>query len=305
MKYIQSLTRRDFLTSLALAAPAISLMDTPTVMGAASASQRFPILAFSKASQDLGFEETADLVAEVGYDGIECPVRKGGQVLPERVEEDLPKLVEALKKRNCGHLIMATDIHNVTDPLTERVLRTASRLGIKRYRLGQERYREGRSVPDQLKEMTAELRDLVALNKELGVCAGFQNHSGGDLIGAPVWDIYEVIKDLDPEHIGVFFDIAHATIEGGYAWTIHAQLMEPYFRSVYVKDFTWKKTNNRWTAAWCPLGEGMVNRAFFERLKRSNFRGPISQHHEYPISTGKARVEVLKKDLRTLQSWLA
>ena len=41
----------------------------------------------------------AELVAEVGWDGIECPVRSKGQVEPERVEEDLPKMVEALRMK--------------------------------------------------------------------------------------------------------------------------------------------------------------------------------------------------------------
>lgn len=305
MKYSCSLSRREFVTGLALTAPLLSQWGMPSLLGATATKRRYPIIVFSKAFQELDFEATADLVAEVGYDGIECPVRKGGQVLPERVEEDLPKMVEALKKRNCGHLLMATDIRNVTDPLTEKVLRTASKLGLRLYRLGQKRYVANRSVPEQLREMTAELRDLVALNKELGLCGGFQNHSGSDLIGAPIWDIYEAIKDLDPQHIGVCFDIAHATIEGGYAWKIHAQLMEPYFRSVYVKDFTWKRTPRGWNATWCPLGEGMVHQAFFQRLRQSNFAGLLCQHFEFPIGTGAERIRALKQDLQKLESWLS
>ncbi|MFM8358676.1 MAG: sugar phosphate isomerase/epimerase, partial [Verrucomicrobiota bacterium] len=63
---------------------------------AAAPAPRWPIIGFSKPFQTLDPEQTADTVAEIGWDGIECPVRAKGQVLPERVEEDLPKFVEAL-----------------------------------------------------------------------------------------------------------------------------------------------------------------------------------------------------------------
>jgi hypothetical protein len=45
-----------------------------------------------------------------GWDGIECLVRPKGQVLPDHVDEDLPKFVEALKQR--GHAIhtITTDV---------------------------------------------------------------------------------------------------------------------------------------------------------------------------------------------------
>ena len=96
---------------------------------------------------------------------------------------------------------------------------------------------------------------------------GVQNHSGHDKIGAPIWDIYELIKDIDPEHLGTCFDIGHATVEGGSSWPIEAKLMEPYLACVYVKDFLWKKSDKGWSTEWVPLGEGMVNRAFFGWLK--------------------------------------
>ncbi len=264
-----------------------------------------PILAFSKAFQHLGFEDTADLVAEVGFDGIDCPVRKGGHVVPERVEDDLPKLVAALKKHGRHLPSIVTDVTGVGDPLTERVLRAASKLGIRLYRLGFMNYQPDTPLPKQLDEVRARLRDLVALNKELGMCAGFQNHSGGTNIGGPVWDIYEVIRDLDSEHIGTFFDIAHATIEGGHSWELHARLMQPFFKAVYVKDFLWQKEDRGWESRWCPLGEGMVSRKFFAKFVRAGFGGPIVQHHEYPLGTGRELVSALKKDLATLRTWLA
>jgi len=58
----------------------------------------------------LSYDETADVFAELGFDGIEAAVRPGGHVLPERVEEDLPKFAEALKKRGLEITILTSGI---------------------------------------------------------------------------------------------------------------------------------------------------------------------------------------------------
>ena len=137
------------------------------------------------------------------------------------------------------------------------------------------------------------------------MCAGFQNHSGADYVGAPVWDIHEVIRDLEPTHQGVCFDIGYATVEGGLAWPTHAQLMEPYYCCVFVKDFTWQRTGRGWSVQWGPLGEGMVQRRFFDWLRTTSFRGPVSLHVEYPAGTGAALVTQLKRDTAVLKEWIA
>lgn len=293
-------SRRSFLATVAAAALA------PRVTSAAESkpAERFPLITFSKPFQDVGFERTADIVAEVGWSGIECPVRAKGQVLPEKVEDDLPKLNEALVKRGLTLSLITTDIGKV-DPLAERVLRTAAKLGVKRYRLTFFKYDLTKAIPPQIAEVKARLRDLAALNKELGMKAGFQNHSGATYMGAPIWDIYELVHDIDPEHLGACFDIGHATLEGGTSWPIEAKLMEPFLTCVYVKDFYWEKGAKGWAAKWGPLGEGMVKKEFFDWLKKSAYTGPISQHCEYLTGDGPEQMAAMKKDCALLKQWLA
>jgi sugar phosphate isomerase/epimerase len=100
------------------------------------------------------------------------------------------------------------------------------------------------------------------------------------------------------------FDIGHATIEGGLSWPIQAKLLEPFYAAVYVKDFYWKKVQPAWRVEWCPLGQGMVHRAFFDTLKRSPYAGPISQHHEYELGDHRQMIAAMRNDLRVLQAWL-
>jgi L-ribulose-5-phosphate 3-epimerase len=116
--------------------------------------------------------------------------------------------------------------------------------------------------------------------------------------------VWTMIKDLDPRHMGVCFDIGHATLEGGTAWPIQSRLLQPHFSVVYVKDFFWDKTDKGWRANWVPLGEGMVDKAFFTWLKTTPYTGPISQHHEYDHGQGKPMIARMQKDLQVLKGWL-
>jgi len=289
-------TRRQFLTTAALAAAAAT---TPRAY--AAADPRFKIIAFSKPFADLNFEDTADFVADIGWDGIECAVRaKAGHIAPEKVEDDLPKMVEALKKRGKEVTIVTTEITKL-NPLAERILRTSAKLGIKKYRFGFEKYTKDKPVPETVREVGAALKDLAAFNRELGIQGGWQNHSGSDYVGAPIWDVWTMIKDLDPNHVGMCFDIGHATLEGGLSWPVQARLMEPFYVAVYLKDFRWEKTAKGWEPLWCNFGEGTVQKSFLANLKKSAFTGPLAQHHEYKaLGTGKEMIANMKKDLATL-----
>lgn len=299
-----SLSRREFLQTTSLGATLVATF--PSVLRAAPPALRWKVIAFSKPFTHLNYEDTADLVADVGWDGIECPVRKTStHIDPERVEEQLPKMVEALKKRGREVSMITTDITGVS-PQAEKILRTAARLGIRKYRLGALHYVSNRPVPDQLAEFKVRIRDLAQLNHAVGIQGGVQNHSGRDYFGAPVWDAFEVIRDLPPADIGIAFDIGHATLEGGLSWPIQAHLAEPRYSVVYVKDFRWEKQAAGWNPVWCALGQGMVSSKFFDTLGKSKFAGPVCQHHEYELGKTPAdNIRHFKDDLKTLRGWLS
>ncbi len=298
-----SISRRDFVSQSALAAAAVAAS-----VGSVNAApaQPFKIIAFTKPFDKSSPEETADIVADIGWDGVEFAVRKkSGHVDPERVEEDLPKFAEALKKRGKTIDIVTTEIVKL-DPLAEKILRTCAKLGIKKYRFGFTKYAKDKPVADTVREQGAALKELAAFNAEVGMQGGWQNHSGVDYVGAPVWDLWTMIRDLDPKHIGVCFDIGHATLEGGLSWPIQARLMEPFYVAVYLKDFYWQKGEKGWAPLWCNFGEGSVQKSFLTNLKASKFTGPLSQHHEYKtLGTGAEMIANMKKDLAKLREWLA
>jgi sugar phosphate isomerase/epimerase len=296
-------TRRMFLAQTATVLATSPLL---CAAGQASAAVEWPVLGFIKPFQKLSYTEIADISSEVGWEGIECPVRKGGTIEPSKVEEELPRLVEALRKNQSEISIIATDIDDAEDALTGKVLRAAQKLGIKRYRLKHLYYDLTQPIDTQLTGFKAKLRDLAELNRELGLQGTFQNHSGKNYVGAPVWDIWAMLREVDPKYLAAYLDIGHATIEGGYSWPIQARLIRALLGVVSVKDFTWKQnaSRKRWDAEWCPIGEGAVQSDFFSYLKSSNWSGPVCQHYEYELGEGRQMIQALKKDQAALKKWL-
>ncbi|MCO6047103.1 sugar phosphate isomerase/epimerase [Aeoliella sp. ICT_H6.2] len=297
---LQQINRRHWLGGAAALSAAAVLPRS--IAGAAEAESRTPIIcAFIKFVQSLSYDALAEQIAAIGYDGIESTVRKGGHVDPQRVEEHLPQLVEAAQKAGIQVTIMTTDVLGLDQPLSERVLRTGAGLGIKKYRMGFYRYDLKQDIIQQLDEIRTRLRELAALNRELGMTAVYQNHSGANFVGAPVWDVHYLLDGIDPTEIGSAFDIRHATVEGGLSWPVQYNLMKPHIGAVFVKDFVWKgkKVQN------VPLGDGRIDPKFFAMHKASGIQCPYSIHVEYLEQAGtKQNMQALANDLQQLKQWL-
>jgi sugar phosphate isomerase/epimerase len=297
--------RRSFLKQAALLTGALA--TAAPAQAAAPKARPNKLCFFTKHLQGLSFDDIASISAEVGVDGIEAPIRPLGHVEPARIEEDLPKLVEALKKQNLELTLMTSGINQVSaEQHTEKVLRTAAALGVKRYRMNYFKYDLTKPILPQLDEIKVKVRDLVALSRELGIQPLFQNHSGKDYVAAPIWDMYSIMREYPLEQFGFAFDILHATVEGGLSWPIDAALVADHFGAVYFKDFKWVGRK----IAVCPLGEGQVSPDFAKGLLKRGYKGPISLHVEYlkgntkdPAFVKECRESHLR-DLKVLKEWM-
>ena len=178
------LNRRAFLASAAagtLAAGTLTAAEPP-VAGPPARSKN-SLCAFVKFLQTMDNDTLSRTIAEMGFDGIEATVRGKGQVLPERVVDELPKLVESLARHHLEITVMASDVNRVDQPHTEKVLRTAASLGVKKYRMAYYRYDADRPIIAQLDSFKPALLELAALNRELGMTAVYQNHAGNRTVG--------------------------------------------------------------------------------------------------------------------------
>jgi sugar phosphate isomerase/epimerase len=294
--------RRQFSKIVVAAAGAMAVPGFSRANSEDSPAKRFTYCAFVKFLTDLDFNELADAIAEAGFDGVEVTARKKESYIHlDRAEEELPRLKEALAKRNLEITILTTDIMRADEPGAESLLRAAVKNGVKRYRLGFLRYDLKRPILPQLAAMQPVFRDIAAMNRDLGIEALYQNHCGADMLGATVWDLHSLIKDYPVNEIGCVFDIRHAVVEAGEAWPIYWDLMKPHLGAISVKDFNWKGRKSQHV----PLGTGRLDPDFFELVRDSKFAGPISVHVEYAGDRGaKANVEALKTDFATLRKWM-
>lgn len=278
------LSRRDFLR--------VSSAVTLTAGVPVAAGQPLPakpgggfkgiLCLFSKPVPEKNWRELAQSAKSAGFGGIDLTVRKGGHVLPERVAEDLPKAVAAIHEEGLEVPMITTELLSAPDPTAKPVLQSAARLSIPYFKPGYYPYRFI-DVRKELKAAGNEFRQLVELGQECGIQAGYHNHDG--YVGAPIWDMASVMDTLDPKWAGYYFDLNHATAEGGVSgWRIAANLVLPRLKMVAVKDFYWEKTAKGWRTRDCPLGEGMCHwNEFLGTIAKANFQGPFSLHLEYEI----------------------
>ena len=287
--------------------------------GSLRAKQKLKVAIFSKHLQFVQGEELARTAAEVGFDGVDITARKGGHVEPAAVAKDLPALVKIIRDHGLEVPMITTDVADAETPFTEDLLKAASALGIRYYRFGAFKWDPKQSYAAQIEAMKPRLSRLAALNSRYQTCAIYHTHSGAGLVGASIWDLHEIMHDLDPKLVGINYDVGHATIEGGLGgWIASFRISGPHLRGIAVKDFVWAKdAKGAWREEWKPIGEGMVKfDQFFGMVAETDFNGPLQLHFEYPLggaNNGARTLTVprdqvlatMKKDLSAVRGHLA
>lgn len=289
-----------------------ALLAGPLAFAGASRSDKISI--FSKNLQWLPSEKLGAVVKQLGFDGVDLTVRPGGHIEPAKVATDLPALVKNLRTQGVEVYSLVTAIDDAS-PLAEEIIRVASSLGIRYYRLNWFPYDASLDIDKNLQEFRRRFERIANLNEKYNVHGAYQNHAGS-VLGASIWDLYTVLKDLNPKYIGCQYDIRHACVEGFNSWINDFQRIAPYVHCYNIKDFRWVTTNGKWKEESVPLGSGTVDFAkFFRLLDQYQIAGPVSLHYEYALGGAEngAReisisedqiLDAMKKDLITLRSFM-
>ena len=312
---METVQRRTFLKKMAMAGLAVPAL-APSELWPGMTSAAPDVCIFSKHLQWLEFEEMGAYVRDLGFDGIDLTVRRGGHVEPAEVVRKLPGAVRKIRKGGARVPMMTTNISDADDPHTAEVLETAAGEGIGFYRMDWYRYDPALEILDNLDIFKRKMEKLAGLNEKYRIHGGYQNHSGS-YVGASVWDVRHMLEGLDPHWTGCQFDIRHATVEGGESWATDFRLIRNFVRSSVIKDFHWaQRDDGRWFVRNVPLGDGMVNfGTYLDLYRQYGISGPVSLHVEYDIFpvpeeslSKKEKMQIamaaLKNDLRFLREAL-
>ena len=308
------LNRRDFMTLGALAVAGCGTIEMPQARNARPAAvpsaagtkpsappppppppkPKAEFHVFSKMFQPpmcKDYDATAELMAKAGFDGIEWTVRPNGHVLPERAKEDLPKAVAAARKQGLKSTMLVTAVTDGDDSASEVLLKTAADNGFKLFRPGYFFYDLKKETFQQsMDRIRRGFASLAKLAERTGLFCAYQNHSswGPNLFGGLVWDIHEMIRDLDPKVVGVEYDPMHAFYETGLSWSHGLDLVADRIGAVCLKDFHFvlsKKDAKNHAKFMCPAGKGVVPwQEVKQRLEANKVKVPFTVHFERDLA---------------------
>ncbi len=244
------ISRRALLAGAASA----SLLARPAL-----ANAKLKVAIFSKHLQFLQGEELARAAADIGFDAIDITVRKGGHVTPERV---------AARTAAAGGRHPPPRPRSAHDHHRHRGRRNAVRRRHAAHRrrpghpplpLRRLPLRSGRALP-------APTRRLPRTARETGRPECTSTRPAPCTTPIPAWAWWappsgtctSSCRISIPPAVGVNFDVAHATIEGGLGgWIDSFRITGPHLRGIAVKDFVWgKDAKGQWDALWRAAGPG-------------------------------------------------
>ncbi len=232
--------RRAFLQTGIQAMIAAAAAQTPP-----ADSKKLKVDAYSRHLQWIRDpEQIAEAVLEMGYDGLDVTVRPyPGHVDPEKVAEDLPPFVKTIRKHGLLVRTITCPITDADSPNAEKILQTASSLGITHYWWGTFRYEAGKPVMPQLEALKPRVAKLAALNARYKMTAMYHTYSGAGTVGAAIWDLLYVLKDFEPAQVGFHYDIGHMTNAGGNGtWALNMRAAGPYIAGISAKDSVFEPT---------------------------------------------------------------
>jgi len=311
MKYIQ---RRTFIKNTGFALCSFPLLGLPSPLAGKRTghSNGLEFYIFSKHLQFLDWGAAAEVAANLGFHGLDLTVRPGGHVSPERVTEQLPMAMEAIRKAGSACKLITTVVEKADKKIDHELLGVAANEGISYYRCNWFSYAGDMPMKQTLNTFRDQIAGLSKLNRQLGLVGCYQNHAG-KLIGASLWEIDQLLGRADPETFGVQYDIRHAMVEGGLSWQNGLRLVKDRIKTLALKDFKWEKRQGKWEVVNTPIGEGMVDfTGYFKLLKKYEIQVPATLFMEYELGGaehGATQLQIdpeqvyaaMKKDLNTLK----
>jgi sugar phosphate isomerase/epimerase len=240
-------------------------------------SGRTKFSVFTKFWRSHPLPELGKLVADLGFDGVELPVRPGFQVEPAGAERDLPAAARILAD-------FGLEIMTVAATVDERMIAACAAAGVPVLR-DMVSIPEDRDYLNAIAECQRGWEALVPALESQNVALGIQNHCFRYITHA--MHLYHALAPYDPRHICAVWDAGHNALQGEDV-ELALDVVWSHLRVVNMKNAFWQRTNGPEAefAQWQPIfttgRQGLADwPRVFRELERRDYRGPVCLCAEY------------------------
>lgn len=256
---------------------------------------------FSVSMPEYDIEQTARVLNELGFDGVEWrvsnppPKEKPQDYTFERRywSYNLSTLdindieSEAVKaKKLCDEYKL--DIYSLTTYLrpheseaVDKVLKAASSIGCKNIRVFPPNYDEKENYRNLFARTVEDLKVIEKLASKYGVRVNLEIHMGNIIPSASA--AYRLASNFDPKHVGIIYDPGNMVHEGFENYKLGVELLGEYLAYIHVKNAVWNMTETLensaqvWKPVWAPFKKGYANLTkLLTVLKEIGYDGYIS-----------------------------
>jgi sugar phosphate isomerase/epimerase len=246
----------------------------------------------------LSLDELGPFVADLGFDGIELPVRPGYPVEPATVDT-LPAAAKVLARSG-------VKILSVAGPTDAATIRACAKAGVPVVRT-MASIPKGVSYLQAVDAQRREYDALLPLLRSSGVTIGVQNHC--DRFVANALGLRQLLEGYDPQQVAAVWDAAHEALDGMQP-DLALDAIWPQLCMVNLKNAFWKVQTGpeaesaRWTHYWTDGRHGLCEwpRVVGE-LKARGYQGVLCLTAEYSDETSVERL--IRSDLAFAQSLFA
>jgi sugar phosphate isomerase/epimerase len=232
---------------------------------------------FTKPWKTLSVPELGRLVRELGFDGIEFPVRPGYQVEPGNVVRDLPTAARQLAAEG-------VQIYSVAGPTDEATIVACGEAGVPVIRT-MARVAPNESYLAAEERCRREYDALLPFLNKHDVTIGVQNHCGRFVTSAV--GLRALLSGYDKRHVAAVWDAAHEALSGGPP-DLALDAIWPQLCMVNLKNAFWQRTSGpealyaTWRHYWTNARQGLCEwPRVIEELKARQYEGIVCLTAEY------------------------
>jgi sugar phosphate isomerase/epimerase len=238
---------------------------------------------YSLVTPDYETEEAAELIADIGYQGVEWTVDypravwdgvSRWHINTDEMEKTAVAARNAAEQNGLTIPSLGTRCHCMDLAGVRKCMEVARRVGAMGIRVAVPHY-DGSTHHEELFARTREAYAAVEkLAKQMGVRALIEMHFG--LISASASATCRILEGRDPAWVGVLYDPGNMVYEGFENYKMGVEMLRPYLHHVHAKSAGWVRKDAKWAVENMSLSEGMVDwPAVIAALKSVGYEGFI------------------------------